>query len=160
MTVADALDDTLVSDLDLSRHVIASPQDAVEATIEKMTLAGYSCALVTDGGRLVGVFTQRDVLMKVVGEPDASIDRIAVACGSAGSFLAAARKVDCQLLVTGETTFHTCLEAKARGVAMVLTGHYASERFAVEQLAEVLSRQFPRSRTFASCRESDPLLWV
>lgn len=70
MTVADALNDTLVSDLDLSRHVIASPGDAVAVTIEKMSLAGYSCALVTDTGRLAGVFTQRDVLMKVVGEPE------------------------------------------------------------------------------------------
>ncbi|MDH3731294.1 MAG: CBS domain-containing protein [Acidimicrobiia bacterium] len=72
MTVADALNDMLVADLDLSRHVIASPQDAVEVTIERMSSAGYPCALVTDTGRLAGVFTQRDVLMKVVGEPDAA----------------------------------------------------------------------------------------
>lgn len=72
MTVADALNETLVADLDLSRHVMASPQDPVEVTIERMSSAGYSCALVTDTGGLVGIFTQRDVLMKVVGEPDAA----------------------------------------------------------------------------------------
>lgn len=72
MTVADALNDMLVSDLDLARHVIASPHDAVEVTIDKMSSAGYSSALVVDKGRLAGVFTQRDVLMKVVGEPEAA----------------------------------------------------------------------------------------
>lgn len=72
MTVADAFNDRRVTDLDLSRHVLASPQDPVEVTISKMSSAGYSCALITDAGKLTGIFTQRDVLMKVVGEPDAA----------------------------------------------------------------------------------------
>lgn len=72
MTIADALNDRLVTDLDLSRHVTVSPQDAVEVTVEMMSSAGYSCALVLDAGSLKGIFTQRDVLMKVVGEPDAA----------------------------------------------------------------------------------------
>jgi CBS domain-containing protein len=72
MTVADALNDTPVSDVDLSRHVTVSPGELVEVAIDNMSAAGYSCALVADAGKLVGIFTQRDVLMKVVGEPDAA----------------------------------------------------------------------------------------
>ena len=48
-----------------------------------------------------------------VGSPDQMIRRAAVACGAAGTFLAAARRHGCDLLVTGETNFHTCLEAEA-----------------------------------------------
>jgi len=72
MTVADALNDRPVTSLDLSRYVVTSADVAVEVTIDKMSSAGYSCALVTDARRLVGIFTQRDVLMKVVAEPDAA----------------------------------------------------------------------------------------
>lgn len=72
MTVADALNERQVSDLDLSRHVIVSPRDVVADTIDKMSSAGYTCALVIDSGQLAGIFTQRDVLMKVVAEPDAA----------------------------------------------------------------------------------------
>jgi putative NIF3 family GTP cyclohydrolase 1 type 2 len=64
------------------------------------------------------------------------------------------------LLVTGETSFHTCLEAQASGVALLLPGHYASERFAVEQLAQVLADAFADLKVWASRREQDPLQWL
>ena len=43
---------------------------------------------------------------------------------------------------------------------MLLPGHFASERFAVECLAEVLAGQFPDLQVWASRREHDPLTWV
>lgn len=95
--------------------------------------------------------------LKVVGSNDDRISRVAVACGSAGQFLDEARDANCDLLVTGETSFHTCLEAEATGIALLLTGHYASERFAVEQLAGVLTSQFEHTDCWASQRETDPL---
>jgi dinuclear metal center YbgI/SA1388 family protein len=95
----------------------------------------------------------------VVGRDHHPIQRVAVACGSAGQFLDAARQADCQVLVTGETNFHTCLEAEANDVALLLPGHYASERFAVECLAEVLAEQFSQVAVWASRNECDPLKW-
>ena len=97
--------------------------------------------------------------LHVVGESTRVIRRVAVACGSAGSFLGAARRKGCDLLVTGETTFHTCLEAEATDIALLLPGHYASERFAVELLAGVLANQFPETEVWPSRDEADPLRW-
>jgi dinuclear metal center YbgI/SA1388 family protein len=97
--------------------------------------------------------------LHVVGKDNQTIERVAVACGSAGSFLEPARRAGCDVLVTGETSFHTCLEAEAEGIALVLPGHYASERFAVEELAEVLAGAFPRLTIWASRKECDPLRW-
>ncbi len=59
----------------------------------------------------------------------------------------------------GEARFHTCLEAEALGIGLLLPGHFASERFAMEGLAEVLARQFPDVQVWASQRESDPVRW-
>ncbi len=98
--------------------------------------------------------------LHVVGGGDRLICSVAVACGSAGQFLSAARDAGCDLFVTGETSFHTCLEAQASGMALLLPGHFASERFAVEQLADVLAAQFPSTDVWASRTESDPLEWV
>ncbi|MEX0820331.1 MAG: Nif3-like dinuclear metal center hexameric protein [Pirellulaceae bacterium] len=98
--------------------------------------------------------------LHLVGDSTRSIERVAVACGSAGSFLGAARRRGCDLLVTGETTFHTCLEAEAMNVALLLPGHFASERFAVELLADVLAKQFADVEIWASRDEADPLHWV
>src|SRR5947209_182554 len=58
--------------------------------------------------------------LHMVGDPQTPIDRVAVACGSAGEFLDVAKKHGCQLLVTGETRLHICYEAEARGIALLL----------------------------------------
>jgi putative NIF3 family GTP cyclohydrolase 1 type 2 len=95
--------------------------------------------------------------VQYVGDLRRTVRRVAVACGAAGSFLAATRQADCEVLVLGETNLHTCVEADASGTALVLAGHYASERFAVERLAAVLAGRFRDVDAWASSRESDPL---
>lgn len=97
--------------------------------------------------------------LHLVGDQSRSIDRVAVACGSAGQFLQPAMRKGCDCLVTGETNFHTCLEAKANQVTLVLPGHFASERFALEVLANALAEEFPSATIWASTEESDPLTW-
>ncbi len=78
----------------------------------------------------------------------------------AGQFLSAAHRVGCTVLVTGETSFHHCLEASALGVSLILPGHYASERFAMETLAERLRQHDPTVQVWASRTERDPLRWA
>jgi dinuclear metal center YbgI/SA1388 family protein len=97
---------------------------------------------------------------QAVGPLAAPVATVAVACGSAAEFLAPAHAAACDALVTGEVRFHTCLEAEALGVGLVLAGHFASERFAVEQLAEVLAARFAGVEVWASTEESDPIQWL
>ncbi|MBI1903753.1 MAG: Nif3-like dinuclear metal center hexameric protein [Planctomycetia bacterium] len=94
---------------------------------------------------------------QVVGDGKRKVRRVAVGCGSAGELLGDAIGLGCELFVTGEARFHACLEAESAGVAMLLVGHYASERFGVEALAAVLADQFKESKVWASGRERDPL---
>ncbi len=98
--------------------------------------------------------------VQAVGPLAAPVRRVAVACGSAGEFLAPAAAAGCDCLVTGEVRFHTCLEAESLGVGLVLAGHFASERFAVEQLAGVLAERFPALEVWASKQEKDPIHWL
>ncbi len=92
-----------------------------------------------------------------VGSEDAFVSRVALACGSGGSFLMSAQRAGCHAMITGEATFHTCLEAQALGVSLVLLGHYQSERFAMELLAEQLSALFPELTIWPSRNEYDPI---
>jgi CBS domain-containing protein len=46
--------------------------DATEA-IARMHADTIDCVLVTDGGRLVGIFTDRDAVLKVAGRPTAPV---------------------------------------------------------------------------------------
>jgi CBS domain-containing protein len=67
VAVADDLAAMKVSELDLSRYVSVPPSETVAATVEAMRSSGFSSACIVDDGELVGVFTQRDVLMRVLG---------------------------------------------------------------------------------------------
>ncbi len=53
-------------------------------------------------------------------------------------------------MLLGETSFHTLLEAEASGIGADPAGRLRSERFAMEQLAEVLADQFTDLEVWAS----------
>ncbi len=98
--------------------------------------------------------------LKYIPAGNENVTRVAIGCGSAGEFLAEAARLNCQLLVLGETTFHTCLEAQANNVALLLIGHYASERHAMEALSRRLAEAFPSLRHWCSQQETNPVQWL
>ena len=58
-----------VSRLDLSRYSRVAAGTTVRGTVEALTTSGRNCAFVLDSSRLCGLFTDRDVLTKVVDAP-------------------------------------------------------------------------------------------
>ena len=65
--------------LDLSEFTLVASGASVRDTIGKMRAERHNCAFVTRDGRLVGIFTDRDVLREVVDRPqiwDRPIDEI------------------------------------------------------------------------------------
>jgi dinuclear metal center YbgI/SA1388 family protein len=107
-------------------------------------------------GRRLKTFLKIDRL-QIVGQRERIVRTVAVGCGAAGEFLSAAEANGCDAMVLGEARFHTCLEAEALGMGLLLPGHFASERFAVECLAGVLREKFPTLEIWASRRERDPI---
>jgi dinuclear metal center YbgI/SA1388 family protein len=98
--------------------------------------------------------------VQIVGDTNAQVRCLAIACGAAGEFLNDARRARADAFLTGEMRFHDYLRAKEMGIALILPGHYASERPAVIELAGILQREWPGLVIGASQRESDPVTWV
>lgn len=96
--------------------------------------------------------------LQIVGDIDRPLTKAGIACGSAGDLIRCASRKGCDVFVTGEARFHTCLEAHGLGIAMILLGHYASERLALENLAATLADQFSKLTVWASADEDDPLI--
>ncbi len=55
--------------------------------------------------------------------------------------LSKAAAVGADAFLTGEATYHQCLEAKALGIALIMIGHHASEAFSMAVLAARLQTQ-------------------
>ncbi len=95
--------------------------------------------------------------LEYAGQCDAVVRKIAIGCGAAEDFLKHANELGCDTFVTGEARFHTALAARSMGISLVLTGHYYSERPAVEVLAGILGSQFPEVEVISSRADTNPL---
>jgi dinuclear metal center YbgI/SA1388 family protein len=95
--------------------------------------------------------------VQMIGDPRRLVERVGVVCGAGGDFLQDAVRARADVLLTGELRFHDYLAAQAQGLALLLPGHYATERFGVEELAARLQQQFPALTVWASAAECDPV---
>jgi dinuclear metal center YbgI/SA1388 family protein len=95
--------------------------------------------------------------MQVVTAGDKFIQTVAIACGAAGEFLGDAIRAKAHAFVTGELRFHDMLRARDAGIAVILPGHYASERPGVEDMAAWIHSRFPTVEVWPSTAEHDPL---
>jgi dinuclear metal center YbgI/SA1388 family protein len=99
----------------------------------------------------------RAATVEFVGDAARPVERVAVVCGAGGSLLGDALTGGAEAFLTGEMRFHDCLRAQAHDVGVLLPGHFATERFAMESLVPALQAQFPELHVWASQRERDPL---
>jgi dinuclear metal center YbgI/SA1388 family protein len=98
--------------------------------------------------------------LQLVGPAERSVEKVAVVCGAGGELLADAVRSHADVFVTGELRFHDYLAAQANDLALLLPGHYATERIGVEILAARLQQQWPDLEIWPSRRERDPVAWV
>src|SRR3990170_947809 len=67
-----------LADLGAAEAYYVSPGDPVALAVHSMRKYGTECVLVRENGRIVGILTERDVLMKAAG---ANVDLNALAVG-------------------------------------------------------------------------------
>jgi CBS domain-containing protein len=58
-----------LDDLGAPAPVTVAPDSGLAAAIETMHAAGIDCLLVVESGKLVGIFTDRDAVVRVAGKP-------------------------------------------------------------------------------------------
>jgi len=156
----DGLDQTdaarLAKDLNVSRG--KNKQDSTEAP----TLGAGRVGRFVKTKKFNELIAQvKDMLqierLLVVGNDDKPIKKVAIGCGAADNFIEQAVIEGADALLLGEAKFHSCLEARAKNLALICAGHYATERFSACILADRIARKFPDLTVKASVKESDPI---
>lgn len=93
---------------------------------EPMTLGRFT--------ELLKVVLSADTV-RVVGEAETMVNRVAVVGGSGGSMVPVASQMQADLLVTGDVSYHQALEARTLGLALIDAGHYCTERATLKAFA-------------------------
>jgi dinuclear metal center YbgI/SA1388 family protein len=106
---------------------------------------------------LVGQMLPTKAGIQFVGDSHRSVSKVGIACGSAAEFQGDAKRLGADALITGEARFHACLEARSAGIGLIIAGHYATERPAIENLARLIKQNCSGLRVTSSQTESDPL---
>lgn len=97
---------------------------------EEMTLR-QCCELVKDAFSLENV--------KVFGDLDTKVSRMAICPGSGKSFIKTAVKKGADVYVTGDIGHHDGIDAVAQNLAVIDAGHYGIEHIFVKDMAEYLN---------------------
>ncbi len=80
--------------------------------------------------------------LRVCGNCDDTIEKIAVLGGNGGDFVYKLDKNICDLYITGEASYHQAQYAAENGFALVEAGHYETEIPVVEKLVKLLKENF------------------
>jgi dinuclear metal center YbgI/SA1388 family protein len=98
--------------------------------------------------------------LRVAGDLDAPVGRVAVCGGAGDSLIAAALAAQVDVFVTGDLRHHVALDARALGLALIDAGHHATEAAALPALSQALSAAAARrglsARLLASSINTDP----
>jgi dinuclear metal center YbgI/SA1388 family protein len=95
--------------------------------------------------------------VRVTGDRDMIVDRLAVVPGSGSAFIEAAVEKGARVLVTGDVNHHRTVAAVDLGLAVVDPGHTATERPGMRALAELIGAV--SGLDVADLTEIDPRTW-
>jgi len=102
--------------------------------------------------------------VKVVGDLNRNIKKVAVCGGSGASSINTAVFKGADVLVTGDIKYHEAHEAIAQGLALIDAGHWATEIIVVPYLVNYLSSKFssakPGITVVGSKVNEDPFYWL
>ena len=82
-------------------------------------------------------------VVKVYGDLDSVVSRVAVCTGAGKSMIDACLEEKCDLLITGDMTYHAALDAVSQGLNIIDAGHYGTEIIFVDLVRAFFELNFP-----------------
>jgi CBS domain-containing protein len=153
MNLQSSLQTEPVTHVDLSYYVEVEGGSKVRDVIAKMQDRHRKCALVMDHGKLLGIFTERDILKKVVGKPGAMDDVVDNLMGADPVTIGAETPVlEAIELMTERPYRYQPVVSKSGRVIGTLT-HYALVKFVSDYFPEEIYNLPPDPHSVTATRD-------
>ena len=148
------------------RRIEGGVYNVVKAAMDaNLALAAYHLPL--DANRKVGnnwelarhlglknikpAFSYHGNVIGVVGESAEGL--VGICSGGAGEFAEEAKKLGCDLYITGEASWGDVIAAENVGMTMITAGHYETETFGVQALAKAMAKVLKVQTVFVGKHE-------
>jgi CBS domain-containing protein len=69
MSLENDLQQEQVIHLDIGRFTMVTSGTSVKEAVERMRNNNHNCVIITENGKLAGIFTDRDLMNRVIGSP-------------------------------------------------------------------------------------------
>jgi CBS domain-containing protein len=122
--------------LNLTEFTQVESGDSVSATIEKMRQENHNCAFVTNQGKLVGIFTDRDILRKVVAAPESWDQPIETVMTAQPLTVNTDDPADTALNLMNEKHFRNVPVLDNKGTVIGNLTHYAIVKYLADRFPE------------------------
>lgn len=93
--------------------------------------------------------------VRLIGSLDKIVRIVGVSGGSGSNHVGQAKRLNCDVYLTGDVTYHTALDCIQMGLNVIDVGHYAEKVFK-KAIAEELIGKFPEIETVISAVDSNP----
>lgn len=154
MSLEHDLQQEQVTCFDLMNFTSVEIGTSVKTTIEKMRAENQHCAIVVDKGSLVGIFTDRDVLRKVVDARDTwdlPIDDIMTPSPTSVN---ANDRADVALALMDYKHFRNIPVLDDQGTVVGNLTHYAIIKYLNDHFSESACKPLPNSDEVASEKDN------
>ncbi len=139
--------------LDLTRFTEVPPGTSVRATIDEMRKAETNCAFVTQEGQLLGIFTDRDILLKVVDAPDTWDHPIEEVMTPSPLTVSTNDFADAALALMNEKHFRNVPVLDNNGIVTGNLTHYAIIKYLADRFPESVYNLPPDPDRVSSTRD-------
>ncbi|MDX1523667.1 MAG: CBS domain-containing protein [Anaerolineae bacterium] len=153
MSLESNLQQEQVIHLDLNRFTTVESGTSVKATVKEMRTNAQHCAIVLDKGVLAGIFTDRDILMRVVDAPqvwDRPIDEVMTPSPFAVN---SNDKADKALALMDEKHFRNVPVLDQNGNVIGTLTHYAIIKYLADHFPESIYNLPPDPDQIADARD-------
>ncbi len=97
--------------------------------------------------------------VRIYGEEDSLMERMAVLPGSGGSEIFEALEKDADVYVTGDISHHQGVDASLQGLSVIDAGHYGIEKIFTGHMQEWFEKNLPDIKVYTE-EENEPFLTV
>ena len=154
MSIEQDLQTARISHLDLSHFALVKTGTVVDEVLEVMRRNRVNAVLIEDGeGKLAGIFTGRDAVLKVVDEPSTWKQPIDAVMTSRPHTALADESVGHALRLMNETHIRNLPVLDARGNIVGNLSHYALVRFLTDRFPREIYNLPPDPELFPRTRE-------